>query len=99
MRWYLRYSLSLRDVEELINERGLEADHTTVWRWFSATSQNWNRGCVLTSSQSTNPGVWMRRIFGVKGRWCYLYRAIDSTGATIDFLLSPVVRKYSTRRK
>jgi transposase-like protein len=33
VRWYLRYSLSLRDVEELLEERGLEADHTTVWRW------------------------------------------------------------------
>src|SRR5260370_29129344 len=33
VRWYLRYSLSLRDVEELLEDRGLEADHTTVWRW------------------------------------------------------------------
>jgi transposase, IS6 family len=33
VRWYLRYSLSLRDVEELLEERCLEADHTTVWRW------------------------------------------------------------------
>src|ERR1700731_2528540 len=33
VRWYLRYSLSLRDVEELLDERGLQADHTTVWRW------------------------------------------------------------------
>ena len=33
VRWYLRYSLSLRDVEELLVERGLEADHTTIWRW------------------------------------------------------------------
>jgi hypothetical protein len=33
VRWYLRYSLSLHDVEELLEERGLEADHTTVWRW------------------------------------------------------------------
>ena len=33
VRWYLRYSLSLRDVEELLEERGLRADHTTVWRW------------------------------------------------------------------
>ena len=32
-RWYLRYSLSFRDVEELLRERGLEADHTTIWRW------------------------------------------------------------------
>ena len=36
VRWYLRYSLSLRDVEELLDERGLKADHTTVWRWVSA---------------------------------------------------------------
>ena len=33
VRWYLRYSLSLRDVEELLVERGLEANHTTIWRW------------------------------------------------------------------
>ena len=33
VRWYLRYSLSLRDVDELLEERGLDADHTTVWRW------------------------------------------------------------------
>jgi hypothetical protein len=33
VRWYLRYSLSYRDVEELLTERGLEADHATVWRW------------------------------------------------------------------
>ena len=33
MRWYLRFSLSFRDVEELLTERGLEADHTTIWRW------------------------------------------------------------------
>jgi len=33
VRWYLRYSLSLRDVEELLEEGGLEADHTTIWRW------------------------------------------------------------------
>ena len=33
VRWYLRYSLSFRDVEELLRERGLEADHTTIWRW------------------------------------------------------------------
>jgi transposase-like protein len=33
VRWYLRYSLSLRDIEELMVERGLETDHTTIWRW------------------------------------------------------------------
>ncbi len=34
VRWYLWYSLSFRDIEELLSERGLEVDHTTIWRWF-----------------------------------------------------------------
>ena len=97
VRWYLRYSLSLRDVEELRNERGLEADHTTVWRWFSVTGQNWNRGCALTSSQPTNPGV-DETYVRVKGRLCYFYRAIDSTGATIDFLLSALRDSAAAKR-
>ena len=33
VRWYLRYSLSFREVEELLRERGMEVDHTTIWRW------------------------------------------------------------------
>ena len=48
VRWYLRDSLSLRDVEELLGERGLEADHATIWRWVqSATVPNWNNGRQL----------------------------------------------------
>ena len=38
VRWYLRYSLSLRDAEELLEERGLNVDHTTVWRWVQCYS-------------------------------------------------------------
>jgi transposase, IS6 family len=57
VRWYLRYSLSLRDVEELLAERGLAADHTTIWRWVQRYGPNWNDGCVVTSSRRTNPGA------------------------------------------
>ena len=42
VRWYLRYSLPLRDVEELLTERGLQADHMTIGAGFSATVPNWN---------------------------------------------------------
>jgi transposase-like protein len=63
VRWYLRYSLSLRDVEELFAERGLEADHRTIWRWGNVTVPNWNSGCAAISSRPTNPGVSMRPIF------------------------------------
>ena len=64
VRWYLRYSLSYRDVEELLEERGLEADHTTVWRWVQHYGRSWNSGCDATSSRPINRGVWTRRTFG-----------------------------------
>jgi IS6 family transposase len=88
VRWYLRYSLSLRDVEELFAERGLMADHTTIWRWVQRygpeLDQRLRRHLKLTNKSWRVDETYIR----VSGRWCYLYRAIDSTGATIDFLLS-----------
>ena len=88
VRWYLRYSLSLRDVEELLDERGLQADHTTVWRWVQRygpeLEQRLRRHLKSTNKSWRVDETYVR----VQGRWCYLYRAIDSAGATIDFLLS-----------
>ncbi len=88
VRWYLRYSLSLRDVEELLEERGCNVDPTTVWRWVQCYSpeleQRMRRHLKSTNKSWRVDETYVR----VKGRWCYLYRAIDSTGATIDFLLS-----------
>jgi len=88
VRWYLRYSLSLRDVEELFAERGLEADHTTIWRWVQRygpeLEQRLRRHLKPTNKSWRVDETHIR----VQGRWCYLYRAVDSTGATIDFLLS-----------
>jgi transposase-like protein len=88
VRWYLRYSLSLRNVEELLEERGLEADHTTVWRWVQRygpeLEQRVRRHLKPTNKSWRVDETYIR----IKGRWCYLYRAIDSAGATIDFLLS-----------
>jgi transposase, IS6 family len=45
VRWYLRYSLSYRDVEELVTERGLSVDHTTIWRWVQRYAPELNRRC------------------------------------------------------
>jgi transposase, IS6 family len=88
VRWYLRYSLSLRDVEELFAERGLAADHTTIWRWVQRygpeLEQRLRRHLKPTNKSWRVDATYIR----VQGRWCYLYRAVDSTGATIDFLLS-----------
>jgi transposase, IS6 family len=88
VRWYLRYSLSLRDVEDLLIERGLEADHTTIWCWVQRygpeLEQRVRRHLKPTNKSWRVDETYVR----VQGRWCYLYRAIDSSGATIEFLLS-----------
>ena len=88
VRWYLRYSLSLRDVEGWLTERGLEVDHTTIWRWVQRygpeLEQRLRRQLKPTNQSWRVDETYVR----VQGRWCYLYRAIDSCGATIDFLLS-----------
>ena len=98
VRWYLRYSLSLRDVEELLNERRLEADHTTVWRWVQRYGPELEQR-LRTHLKSTNKSWRVDETYvRVKGSWCYLYRAIDFTGATIDFLLSALRDAAAAKR-
>ena len=86
--WYLRFPLSYRDVEELLAERGLHADHVTGWRWVQRygpeMEQRLRRQLKPTNDSWRVDETYIR----VKGKWVYLYRAVDSTGATIDFLLS-----------
>src|SRR5690348_4512267 len=98
VRWYLRYLLSLRDVEELLAERSLQADHTTIWRWVqrygSALKQRLRCHLKPTNKSWRVDETYIR----VKGRWRYLYRAIDSTGATIDFLLSALRDAAAAKR-
>ena len=86
--WYLRFSLSYRDVEELLAERGLFVDHVTVWRWVQRYAPEMQRR--LGSKLKPTNDSWRvdETYVRVKGKWVYLYRAVDSSGATIDFLLS-----------
>ena len=58
--WYLRFSLSYRDVEELLAERGLHADHVTVWRWVQRYPRKWSAVCVGDSNQPTTVGAWTK---------------------------------------
>src|ERR1700719_682394 len=86
--WYLRFSLSYRDVEELLAERGLRAGHVTVWRSVQRYAPALERR-LRSRLNSTNDSWRVDETYiRVKGKWVYLYRAVDSTGATIDFLLS-----------
>jgi transposase, IS6 family len=86
--WYLRFSLSYRDVEELLGERGLSVDHVTVWRWVQRYAPEIQRR-LRPHLRPTNDSWRIDETYiRLKGKWVYLYRAVDSTGATIDFLLS-----------
>src|SRR6202165_2733349 len=86
--WYLRFSLSYRDVEELLAERGLSVDHVTVWRWVQRYALELERRLPRHLKPTNDSWRVDETYVRVKGKWVYLYRAVDSSGATIDFLLS-----------
>jgi IS6 family transposase len=88
VRWYLRYALSYRDVEELLRERGVWVDHTTVFRWVQRYAPELDKRC-RPSLRATNDSYHVDETYiKIKKQWHYLYRAVDSTGATLDFMLS-----------
>ena len=88
VRWYLRYALSYRDVEELLRERGISVDHTTVFRWVQRYAPELEQRC-RPLLKATNDSYRVDETYiKVKKQWCYLYRAVDSEGNTIDFMLS-----------
>jgi transposase, IS6 family len=88
VRWYLRYALSYRDVEELLRERGVSVDHTTIFRWVQHYAPELDKRC-RPHLNSTNDSYRVDETYiKIKKQWYYLYRAIDSTGATLDFMLS-----------
>ena len=81
--WYLRFSLSYRDVEELLAERGLHADHVTVWRWVQRYAPEMERR-LRSRLRPTNDSWRVDDTYiRIKSR-SRLYRAVDSSGATID---------------
>jgi IS6 family transposase len=85
VRWYLRYSLSYRDLTEMMAERNLLLAPSTIWRWVQCYAPELNTR-IRRELKPTN-GSWRtdETYIRVAGRWTYLYRAVDSTGATIDF--------------
>lgn len=89
VRWYLAYSLSYRDVEELALERGLKVDHSTINRWVIDYSPQLEE--VFRKRHKRPVGISWRMdetYIKVKGQWVYLYRAVDKEGKTVDFMLS-----------
>jgi transposase-like protein len=88
VRWYLAYSLSLRDLEEMMAERGISVDHATIHRWTVRYSPELLE--QFNKRKRTVTGRWHmdETYIKVRGRWMYLYRAIDSNGDTVEFWFS-----------
>src|SRR5690349_10324325 len=78
---YLRFSLSYRDVEGLLAERGVAVDHVTLWRWVQRYAPELQKR--LRKRLNPTNGSWRvdETYIRVKGKWRYLYRAVDSSGA------------------
>ena len=92
VRWYLRYPLAYEHVAEMLAERGLEVDASCVWRWVQAYAPELNKRC-RPHLRPTNKSYRIDETYiRIKGQDRYLYRAVDSTGQTIDFLLTAKTR-------
>ncbi len=89
VRWYLQFPISYRDLERMLADRGVQVDHTTLFRWIQAYAPEFDKR-IRPHLRMTN-GSWRvdETYIRVKGKWMYLYRAVDAAGQTIDFLLSP----------
>jgi IS6 family transposase len=86
VRWYLRYGLSYRDVEELLAERGIEVDHVTVYRWVQTFTSEFI-DCARPARHATGDRWYVDETHVKVARcWTYLYRAIDQHGQVIDVL-------------
>ena len=86
--WYLRYSLSYRDIEELMEERGVEVDHSTVQRWVVKYTPHLETEIRKRKRAVGSSWRMDETYIKVKGVWHYLYRAVDKENNTIDFLLT-----------
>jgi putative transposase len=89
VRWYVSYSLSYRDIEEMMRERGIPVDHSTINRWVIHYAPLLEDKFRSKHKRAVN-GSWRmdETYIKVKGVWHYLYRAVDKEGDTVDFMLS-----------
>src|SRR5712671_1572629 len=88
VRWYLSFKLSSRDLVQMMTERGIVVAHTTILRWVQRSvpefEKRWSRDARPVNGSWRCDETYIK----VKGRWTYLYRAVDKYGRTVDFLLS-----------
>jgi transposase-like protein len=107
VRWYVTYPLSLRNLEEMMQERGIFVDHSTIHAGSSSWFRCWRKPFVNGSAneasvRSARVGAWTKPISRSAGKDRYWYRAVDKQGYTVDFLLTAkrdgrAARRFFTR--
>jgi transposase, IS6 family len=98
VRWYLRYALSYRDLEEMMTERGLSVVHTTIYRWVQAYAPEIDKRCRPHLKPTNDSWRVDETYVKVRGKWMFLYRALDSAGKTLDFLLNATRSRRAAKR-
>ncbi len=88
VRWYLKYSISYRQLAEMMQERGFDVHHTTIYRWIQSYAPQLEKLIRWYQGYTTSSWRVDETYIKVCGQWLYLFRAIDSRGRTVDFYLS-----------
>jgi transposase, IS6 family len=98
VRWYCKYGISYRDLEEMMAERGVTVDHTTLYRWVQCYAPELEKR--IRWYQGYTSGSWRvdETYVKIRGKWKYLYRAIDKQGRLIDFMLSDRCNAKAAKR-
>jgi IS6 family transposase len=98
VRWYLQFPISYRDLERMLADRGVVVDHTTLSRWVQRFAPELEKRMRPHLRPCRGPWHVDETYIRVDGQWRYLYRAVDGSGQTIDFLLSAKRDKKAARR-
>jgi len=89
VRWYVAYPISYRQLEEMMGERGVAVDHSTLNRWVIKYAPEFEKQFRRRQQPVGRSWRMDETYVRVKGQWKYLYRAVDKAGHTVDFLLTP----------
>jgi IS6 family transposase len=100
VRWYCKYGISYLELEEMMSKRGVDVDHSTIYRWVQAYAPAIEKRLRWQWKRSDYKRSWRvdETYIKVKGKWVYLYRAVDSKGNTIDFYLSQTRNANAAKR-